>query len=198
MDMQSTSSEILTADGTNTVQLVMIILGIAALAFLLISTRRRIMNSTRQPAETPREQFARIGGLSRTTREVERVMAELDSLSREIHGRIDTKLARLEKLLRDADQRIALLSQPVDSSADRGSRLEVLLEQEEPLDAVSGDDNTGDATQQSVVRMAEVGRSVLEIAQHVGKTPGEIELMLALHKTRIEGEAGSPAGVHAE
>lgn len=198
MDMQSTSSEILTADGTNTVQLVMIILGIAALAFLLISTRRRIMNSTRQPTETPREQFARMGGLSRTTREVERVMAELDSLSREIHGRIDTKLARLEKLLRDADQRIALLSQPVDSSADRGSRLEVLLEQEEPLDAVSGDQNTGDATQQSVVRMAEVGRSVLEIAQHVGKTPGEIELMLALHKTRIEGEAGSPAGVHAE
>ena len=196
--MQSTSSEILTADGTNTVQLVMIILGIAALAFLLISTRRRIMNSTRQPTETPREQFARLGGLSRTTREVERVMAELDSLSREIHGRIDTKLARLEKLLRDADQRIALLSQPVDSSADRGSRLEILLEQEEPLDVVSGDDNTGDATQQSVVRMAEVGRSVLEIAQHVGKTPGEIELMLALHKTRIEGEAGSPAGVHAE
>jgi len=198
MDMQSTSSEILTADGTNTVQLVMIILGIAALAFLLISTRRRIMNSTRQPTETPREQFTRRGGLSRTTREVERVMAELDSLSREIHGRIDTKLARLEKLLRDADQRIALLSQPVDSSADRGSRLEILLEQEEPLDVVSGDDNTGDATQQSVVRMAEVGRSVLEIAQHVGKTPGEIELMLALHKTRIEGEAGSPAGVHAE
>lgn len=198
MDMQSTSSEILTADGTNTVQLVMIILGIAALAFLLISTRRRIMNSTRQPTETPREQFARMGGLSRTTREVERVMAELDSLSREIHGRIDTKLARLEKLLRDADQRIALLSQPVDSSADRGSRLEVLLEQEEPLDVVSGDENSGDATQQSVVRMAEVGRSVLEIAQHVGKTPGEIELMLALHKTRIEGEAGSPAGVHAE
>ena len=196
--MQSTSIEILAEGGTNTVQLLMLVLGVAGLAFLLLSTRRRVMNVKREPTETPREQFARLGGLSRTTREVERVMQELDSLSRQIHGRIDTKLARLEKLLRDADQRIALLSQQRDTSPERGSRLEVLLDQEEPLDTVSSDESPGDATQQTVLRLAEENRSVLEIARHVGKTPGEVELMLALHKTRIEGGAGSPAGAHAE
>ncbi len=196
--MQRTSIEILAEGGTNTVQLLMLVLGVAGLAFLLLSTRRRMVNVKREPTETPREQFARLGGLSRTTREVERVMEELDSLSRQIHGRIDTKLARLEKLLRDADQRIALLSKSGDTSPERGSRLEVLLDQEEPLDRVSGDENPGDATQQTVLRLAEANRSVLEIARHVGKTPGEVELMLALHKTRIEGGASSPAGVQAE
>jgi len=191
MDMQGSSIEILAEGGTNTVQLLMLIIGVGGLAFLLLSTRRRIMNVKHEPTETPREQFARLGGLSRTTREVERVMQELDALSRQIHGRIDTKLARLEKLLRDADQRIALLSQPGDPSADRGSRLEVLLDQEEPTDTVSGDENTGDATQQTVLHLAEECLSVLEIAQQVGKTPGEVELMLALHKTRIEGGTGS-------
>lgn len=191
MDMQSTSIEILAEGGTSTVQLLMLIIGVGGLAVLLLSTRRRIKNVKHEPTETSREQFARLGGLSRTTREVERVMQELDSLSRQIHGRIDTKLARLEKLLRDADQRIALLSKAGDPSAERGSRLEVLLDQEQPTDRVSGDENAGDTTQQTVLRLAEESLSVMEIARQLGKTPGEVELMLALHKTRIEGGAGS-------
>ena len=198
MNMRNTSFEILAEGGTNTVQLVMLVVGVAGLAFLLLSTRRRVMNGKREPAETPREQFARLGGLSRTTRDVERVMQELDSLSRQIHGRIDTKLARLEKLLRDADQRIAVLTESVARSPERGSHLEVMLDQEEPSDSVAGDEHPGDATQQTVLRLAAANRSVLDIARQVGKTPGEVELIVALHKTRIVGGAGSPAGMHAE
>ena len=154
-------------------QMVMLVLAIGGLTLVMLSTRRRIRESQRSSrTSSRREQEAR------ATRDIEQVMLELDQLSRQVHGRLDTKLAKLEAVIRDADQRIDRLSRL--NRADSGPALEITLDQEDPRCPSSVEP---DNRHVAIYRLADAGKSAAQIAQDVGQHVGEIELILALRRT---------------
>jgi len=109
-------------------------------------------------------------------------MARLDDLARRIHARLDMKLATLEHLIRDADERIDKLTR---SFGDDRSQLDVTLASEDPhVEKALDAPRALDPVQTSVYRLADSGLESLRIAQEVGRTPGEVDLMLALRRTR--------------
>ena len=121
----------------STSQIVMLALAVAGLTVILLSTRRKIVDRQREPRATARDRYASLEQETATRRNVEDVMLELDQLSRQIHGRIDTRLAKLEAIIRDADERIDRLSRLV-RVADRDAACDVTLDAESPS-GTSGD-----------------------------------------------------------
>jgi len=193
----STQCRLVAAGGDSAIdvpQIVMLALAVVCLTAVMLATRRRIRDSQRQPSHTAREQFAQRKEQSRAVRDIEQVMLELDQLSRQIHGRIDTKLARLEAVIRDADARIEKLSR-LAGNTEGQTQFEVTLHEEPPYEQQDiGPETPNDERHEDVFQLADGGSAPLEIAQKLGRPVGEIELILALRHTREKavGSAQAP------
>jgi len=177
-------------DGMTLSQMVMLAVGVVGLALLLGSTRRRVRRSQRSSGPSVREQYEGLQQEASATRDVEAVMRELDQLSRQVHGRLDTKLAKLEALIRDADERIDRLSR-LTRAVNGASTVDVTLDPEDPMIADpkgAGDRNSLHA---DVYQLADSGCSPVEIVNQLGRTIGEVELILSLRKTKQQ--SGYPA-----
>ena len=170
-------------------QLVMLALAIGGITLVMLSTYRRSRRSRLTPVEGARARYKELDRPNGATRDVEKAMVELEQLARQIHGRIDTRFAKLEMIIRDADERIATLSRLASTSGGGsagGSALDVTLELQKPGVPESRPDPSGDRRHNAIYRMADGAMSAADIARETGKTTGEIELILALRKTRLE------------
>ncbi len=189
------------AGGISPLQIVMLVLGVGGVTVVMISTRRRIRNSQRLPRTPTKQRYAELEKQARAGRSLEQVMLELDQLARQVHGRIDTQLAKLEAIIRNADQRIDKLSRLV-RAADGEPTLDVTADCEDPHAAPLAASKVEDSRDEPVFRLADSGRSPIDIARQIGKTTGEIELILALRKTKNEGDRASarltPDGLTAD
>ncbi|RME40044.1 MAG: hypothetical protein D6788_04190 [Planctomycetota bacterium] len=170
-------------------------IGMAMIAIsLILRTSYRRSRSGSRPKRQPFDD--RRDAVREVQRSLEQTMLELDELSRQIHGRIDTKLARLESLLRDADVRIEKLSRVTPEPETPSPRLEVVLDEENPLDehaARAGRRRSAPPPSEKhrrVEALAEEGLDPPAIARRSGIPIGEVELILALRKAR-SAEAGS-------
>ncbi|UCC30386.1 MAG: hypothetical protein JSU86_19570 [Phycisphaerales bacterium] len=178
--------------GIDALQMVMLALAVGALAIVLLSTRRRIRESQRLSPTAARRRYAELQEEVKVSRNLEQVMLELDQLSRQIHGRIDTKLARLEAVIRDADERIDRLSRLIRTTKGESAQ-EFTLDREGPDEAHSAQSDIVDDRHAPIYELADSGKSPVEIARQVGKTTGEVELILAL-KRASENKSSRPAG----
>ena len=178
--------------GIDIPQIAMLVLAVGALTLVMLSTRRRIRKSQRMPRHSARDHYTQLQKRSEATRDVEQVMLELDQVSRQIHGRLDTKLARLEAVLCDADERIDKLSRLV-QRVEAGPRLEITLDHEGPHETPTGRADDADDRHTAVFTLADRGMSSVEIAREIGKPPGEVELILALRTTKAEACEPSPS-----
>lgn len=171
--------------GVTASQLVMLALAIVFLTIVMISTGRRIRESRALTGRPVREKYAALENRQAARRDVEQVMLELDKLARQVHARIDTKLVRLEALIRDADQRIAALAPPTPRS--QNPRSTVSAPRETVSAGIGGDPSEGDATRFAFIyRLSEQGFSAVQIAGKVGRPQGEIELILGLRKAQVK------------
>ena len=104
--------------------------------------------------------------------DLQELTAELQDLARKISADIDTRFAKLESAMRDADRRIATLHRlnrkPLSKSAAPAR----------PAGEQQGGSN--DARHNIVYELADAGFTPMEIARDLGKTTGEIELILNL------------------
>ena len=98
------------------------------------------------------------------------LIGELQDLSRKISAEIDTRFGKLEAAIRDADRRIAVLNRMSRGTAQDGS----------DAPAAGGDH---DVRYTVVYELADAGFSPVDIAKDLGRTPGEIELILNLRRT---------------
>lgn len=176
--------------GTTVSQMVMLAVGVVGLLVLLGSTRRRVRRSQQSSGVSVRERYADLQHEASSSRDVETVMRELDQLSRQIHGRLDTKLAKLEAVIRDADERIDRLSRMARAGNGAGT-VDVTLDPEDPLAATPRGSESADSPHASVYQLADGGRSPIEIAEALGRATGEVELILSLRKTKQQ--SGYPA-----
>src|SRR5207253_1782875 len=80
-------------------------------AFLLMtSMRRRRPTAQAPPAPPPKPRGAGNGTMQPLRRDLDALMVELQELSRRISAEIDTRFAKLEAAMKDADRRIAVLN----------------------------------------------------------------------------------------
>ena len=172
---------LLGAGAVSSSQIIMLVLAVGMLALLMISTYRRTRQRRRAPRTSARELYGKLQKESEVKRDMDQVMLELDQLARQIHGRIDTRFAKLEAVIRDADERIDELSRLL-RAAEGIPGVDVTLDREDPDQPSPSSDQAADSRYGSVYRLADSGVPVTQIAQEVGKTTGEIELILALRK----------------
>lgn len=102
-------------------------------------------------------------------KQMQNVLVELSKMAREITAQLDTRAARLEELLKEADRKIEILrgaAAPPGDPAPSGSSVP------EALDPRHG----------QIYTLADQGRSVQEIARQLDRPSGEIELILALRR----------------
>lgn len=103
-------------------------------------------------------------------REMSNVLVELSDMARKVTGQLDTRSAKLEALIQEADQRIAELKR-VSSASVPGN----VMASEPPRVGPPPDPRYVE-----IYSLADAGRSASEIAQQLSRPRGEVELILAL------------------
>jgi len=125
------------------------------------------------------------------SRDIEDIMRELDELARKIQGRLDARLAAIESLVHDADQRIQELSRLVRMSQGAPG-VDLVLPAEDPQGSLPLQAESN-PLHDSVFRLSEAGMSPIEIAREVSRPTGEIELILSLRRARLSQDVlGAP------
>lgn len=119
-------------------------------------------------------------------REMSGLMVELSEMSRQMTGQLDTRAAKLEALLREADEKIATLRSLGGGGTTGGNPHGVLVEGK-LLESVAvmmpPAEDAGlavDPRHTEVYDLADEGQSAQDIARQTGRPRGEVELILAL------------------
>jgi hypothetical protein len=151
------------------------------LYFLMRNAARR----KRKP--DPMDRQANGGGMSlahqrNTEREMQHLLVELSQMARQLTAQLDTRSAKLELLIREADEKLAQLKSATDllAPADH-DRFRIPLPpagEREPPNVVFPD--AARAKHAEVYALQDAGRTPLQIAEQLGRPTGEIELILAL------------------
>ncbi len=116
--------------------------------------------------------FASLAQQRSVEREMQNVLVELSKMARQITGQLDTRAAKLEALIREADEKIAVMKSTPSSSSPGLAPLIDTPETRPP----------SDPRHAQVYALADEGRSSMEIAQQLNRPSGEIELILALRR----------------
>jgi hypothetical protein len=121
-------------------------------------------------------------------RDIGNLMVEMLQTAQQMTAQLDTRATRLEVLLKEADEKLALMkratatiaspSTPPTSPADMSAiapTLAALTPQELEKPEIPPDPRHRD-----IYSLADQGRSPVEIARHLNRPNGEVELILAL------------------
>lgn len=190
--------------GFNAPQLLMLAGGVIGLGVVMRSTFRRVRMSRSQPRTSARERYAGLAKQTEARHDVQQIMLELDQLARQIHGRIDTRFAKLESVIRDADERIDKLSNlvrqargtaPLDLVAGATTAAERATAEPRNASALGSGECGPEDRHATVYALADTGLSAHQISARVGQTTGEVELILALRRTKRD--AARLPGVHS-
>jgi hypothetical protein len=172
------------ASGMTTVLLVL-----CAIIIMVVLLRRHQFRST-TGRDMAREQLARIRDQNRLRNSLDELLVQLEEASRRVGAQIDTKFAKLETVIRDADDRLARLEHalgrlgrsPVQSPAqavleDGGANASRVSEE--------GDaDGPKDPRFRRVYELVDAGASPIKAAEELAMPLGEVELILNLRKLR--------------
>jgi len=125
--------------------------------------------------------------------EMQALLADLEETSRRLTAQLDNRYTRLEQLLAEADakiRRLEDLTQGATSPAEAMPRgplvAEAVTDAQRALTRLRSERGAPPAEQdpayQPIYTLADRGKSSREIAQELGRQPGEIELILALRR----------------
>jgi hypothetical protein len=192
--------------GMSSGQIAMLV-ALGAIIFVVVNWRRNVVRRKNQPEE--RTLAGSPLSMREVTTEVEALLGELEETSRRLAAQLDNRYTRLEQLLAEADERIKRLEALGAGGGDgakgrHGDTAQELAEtpQIAPRDggtvqsAVSAAQRTlsrlraergappagQDPAYAPIYALADKGKTPREIAQELGRQPGEIELILALRR----------------
>lgn len=152
-------------------------------ALLLMVTRRNIKRRQSDgrscaPFASPRASLTSDRARRDLQESMEKLLLELEQLSREINSQVDTRLRALNLLIQEADQKIRQLRRMQGLPEDDGSpTADLPPPRREPHPEVTSERYA------RVYNLAERGLSVVEIAHELDMLTGEVELILALRRT---------------
>ncbi len=152
---------------------ILMIGGVLMMSAILLGRLKRNRRKRSASAPTPREQIAAIRSRAANRTQIEAFKVEAHEFTRQLAAILDTKAARLEQLISDADDRLARLASagqsapPAASGAPGGARAPAI----EPPAADE---------YERIYHLADAGMDAVEIARQTGKPTGQVELILAL------------------
>ena len=169
------------------------ILAVGVLAAVYIAFVRPTRTRKKDPLEKPAPE----PGLARqraVERDMSNLLVEFAEMARQMTGQLDTRAAKLEALLREADEKIAELralseGRPVAGGGGRAlveanvrEAAAVALSEAVAVGRLAFDTGPGaiDPRHAEVYDLADEGRSAQDIARQTGRPSGEVELILAL------------------
>jgi hypothetical protein len=119
-------------------------------------------------------------------RDMSNLLVELSEMARQMTAQLDTRAAKLELLLKEADDRIETLrsmgGNPAGSAtgSTAADRLEGVIQEARAALGPSLSEQKIDPRHAQVYDLADEGHSPQEIARRLDRPSGEIELILAL------------------
>jgi DNA-binding NarL/FixJ family response regulator len=164
-------------------------LAIGAMLFLMVYF---VLRPLAKKKRDPLSKMDAPGAMARqrsVEREMSNLLVELSEMARQVTAQLDTRATKLELLMKEADEKIEALQRlsGSSSSANRSAAEHAALMQ--PLDVppvapVSAPPPPAaiDPRYVEIYALADQGRSPRDIATHLGRPSGEIELILALRQ----------------
>jgi len=147
---------------------------VVCISFLLFRSRFRKADPLEKPV------FSSLASQRSVERQMQNLLVELSEMSRQISGQIDTRAARLQELIAQADERIATLRRLGDVGGPPAPSAPTLVTHDD------SQDTTGpipiDPRHAEIYSLADQGQGAREIASRLGRPSGEIELILALRR----------------
>ena len=151
------------------------VLTLVVLVRLRATRRRRAANDARRETEPGRPTLRpRAGGES-----LEALMVEAQELTRVCAAQMENRAMRLERLLAEADERIAELERLSGGGRPAGRGAPARDARRAPDASRSPE---GDPLADRVFELADRGMQPVEIARQLDEHTGKIELILALHR----------------
>jgi hypothetical protein len=204
--MPRTSMMLLLMESVTTDWSPWVIAGVGAAAVMLLIVvmrppRRGDADAVDDPADELTDAPAANPSLAQqrgVEREISQLMTELSEMTRQVGAQLDARSAKLEKLLREADDRIAKLKSMPPPSASPTPRVDGDLRPQmtvarrldglEPVSVATPAEETGAAAvaagktagHAEIYALADAGRAAADIAAQLGRPTGEVELILAL------------------
>ena len=186
--------------GIGSTQLVVIAVIIVMTVLMLGNVRRKLRERGPSPSEYAREQISRLKEHHGVKGDLEQLLVELHEAARRLNAQLDTKAAKLEALIRDADQRIAALrSASATDASGPAPDADAAPTNPQRLDLVVGDSTVSpdaeegaDPLRHRILALATEGQTPVQIARDTGVQPGEVELILALQASTRPDRPGSP------
>ena len=177
-----------------------VLLVLCATVIMIVLLRRHQFRKTTS-RDMSRDHIARIRDQHKIRGSMEELLIQLEEVSRRVGAQVDTKFAMLEKVIRDADERIARLEQiPEPSDATKPVaperkpvRAPQPIAQPPPAQAsvempasteTSAPTEPIDPRFQRVYELVDAGDSPIKIAEQLALPLGEVELILNLRTLR--------------
>ena len=174
---------LLAASGITSGQIALIGIIVAVTFLTLLSISRRRREGGPSPRAYARELVGRAREEKAIHSDIAEIMLQLQQVAREINAQLDAKFIRLEQCIADADRRIERVERAARPVAPRAA-LDVTVGEESTDERQAPEPPQQDRTRERIHAMMDRGMSASDIAQAVGKPFGEVELMIALRKTR--------------
>jgi len=157
-----------------TTRWLLIILAMLTIAYAVL----RPMFRKKDPLNKP-PAFGSLAQQRSVERQMQNVLVDMAEMARQITAQLDTRAAKLELLIKEADQKLAALRSAAQPSPSPQGALEMESAPPDPQHA-------------QVYALADQGHSASQIAQQLKRPSGEIELILALRQGGVS--AGSSEG----
>jgi hypothetical protein len=171
-----------TTGGENAPQWIAIAIGVLGLAYIVMRPK---FGRKKDPLENPGPRIS-LSQQRSLERDMSNLVVELSDMARQITAQLDTRAAKLEALLAEADERIAELRR----LNDRATASPATREEREPTPSTpepQAAEEPVDPRHVAVYALADEGLSAQAIAQRLGRPSGEIELILALRPAQRAG-----------
>ena len=155
-----------------------VMMGVAVFLLLYSSTRRLAGKVSFENLER-KKKITDLAKHYQIRDDLEKLIISLQDLSRQINGHIDTRFCKLDVLLQEADAKIKRLEELTGGkSASASAEAEDEIEEVDPETA-------------TIYKLADSGKSPVEIAQGLNKNTGEIELILSLRRSIKQSQGQS-------
>ncbi len=173
------------------------LLGIVAVvtALSLISGARRRREGGPSPKAYARELTVRLKEQHAVKGDLSDLMLQLQEVAREVNGQLDTRFAKLERSIADADERIARLSRLTGEPHGKPV-VDVTLGDTPPMESTTPESDASKSKtpfREQVRALYGQGVSIADIAHRFSRPVGEVELAVSLVKTSRSGRVSSQA-----
>ena len=157
---------------------VALVIAMMAIGYLLFRPRFKKKDPLEKPA------FGSLAAQRSVERQMQNLLVELSEMARQMNAQVDTRAAKLQELIKQADERIAELKK---LEGDPPEPKEFIRPPDptspappEPQVEASSPAAELDPRHAEIYTLADQGKGANEIATRLGRPSGEVELILAL------------------